>query len=103
MPRMSAFSIESVRRVGVVGRYNTPGIAKPLTWLAAFLAGRGLAVHMETETAAMTKQPGIKTASLAKLGDAVDLVIVVGGDGTMLTVARMLAQKQIPLIGINKG
>src|SRR5688572_19301695 len=100
MGRMSPFAIAAVHRVGVVGRSNTPGIAKPLARLAVFLAARGLSVHMETETAALTKLSGIKTANL---DDAVDVMIVVGADGTMLSVARMLAPKQVPLIGINLG
>jgi len=100
---MSPFAIESVRRVGVVGRYNTPDIARPLKRLAAFLAGRGLAVCMERETAAMAKITAIDTATLAELGQSVDLMVVIGGDGTMLTVARMLAPTSIPLIGINQG
>jgi NAD+ kinase len=100
---MPAFSIESVRRVGVVGRYDTPGIAKPLKRLAGFLAARGLAVCMETDTAAVTRLPGYATASVAELGGCVDLAIVVGGDGTLLAVARQLASHRIPLIGINQG
>jgi NAD+ kinase len=100
---MPPFAIESVHRVGVVGRYNTPDIARPLKRLAGFLAGRGLSVCMETETAAMAKISGIDTASLAVLGGSVDLMIVIGGDGTMLTVARVLAPTHIPLIGINQG
>ena len=100
---MHAFAIRSVRRVGVVGRYNTPGIAKPLQRLAEFLAARGLTVCMETETAALTRLPGYPTASVAELGKQVDLVIVVGGDGTLLAVARQLAAQRIPLIGINQG
>jgi NAD+ kinase len=100
---MHAFSIESVRRVGVVGRYNTPGIAKPLKRLAGFLAARGLAVFLETDTAAVTRLPGYATASVAELGGCVDLAIVVGGDGTLLAVARQLASHRIPLIGINQG
>jgi NAD+ kinase len=100
---MRAFSIESVRRVGVVGRYDTPGIAKPLKRLAGFLAARGLTVCMETDTAAVTRLPGYATASVAELGGCVDLAIVVGGDGTLLAVARQLASHRIPLIGINQG
>jgi len=100
---MHAFSIESVRRVGVVGRYDTPGIAKPLKRLAGHLAARGLTVVMETDTAALTRLRGYPTASVAELGACVDLAIVVGGDGTLLGVARQLAAHRIPLIGINQG
>ena len=100
---MSPFAIAAVRRVGVVGRFNTPGIAEPLARLAVFLAARGLSVCVETDTAALTRLSGIRTASLSELGDSVDLMVVVGGDGTMLSVARMLAPKQIPLIGVNQG
>ena len=100
---MHPFTIESVRRVGVVGRYNTPGIAKPLKRLAGFLAARGLTVFMETDTAAVTRLQAHATASVAELGGCVDLVIVVGGDGTLLAVARQLASHRIPLIGINQG
>ena len=100
---MFPFAIESVHRVGVVGRNNTPGIARPLKRLAGFLAGRGLRVCMESETAAMAKITGVDTASLSALGESVDLMIVIGGDGTMLTVARILAPTHIPLIGINQG
>ena len=100
---MRTFSIASVRRVGVVGRYDTPGIAKPLKRLAGFLGARGLTVFLETETAALTRLPGYATASVAELGRRVDLVIVVGGDGTLLAVARQLASHRIPLIGVNQG
>ncbi|MBP8294483.1 MAG: NAD kinase [Burkholderiales bacterium] len=100
---MHPFSIASVRRVGVVGRYNTPGIAKPLKRLVAFLAARGLDVLLETDTAALTKMRDHPTAGVADLGGAVDMVIVVGGDGTMLAVARQVASYRVPLIGINQG
>lgn len=100
---MHPFSIASVRRVGVVGRYNTPGIAKPLKRLVAFLAARGLEVLLETDTAALTKMSDHPTAGVADLGGAVDMVIVVGGDGTMLAVARQVASFRVPLIGINQG
>jgi NAD+ kinase len=100
---MHSFAIGSVRRVGVVGRYDTPGIAKPLKRLAGFLAGRGLAVCLETDTAALTRLRGYATASVTDLGRCVDVVIVVGGDGTLLAVARQLASHRIPLIGVNQG
>ncbi len=100
---MADFSIDAVRRVGVVGRYNTPAIAEPLKRLAAFLNARKLTVVVETETATDLDLPGYATASVARLGTSVDLAIVVGGDGTLLSIGRVLAAHRIPLIGINQG
>src|SRR6185436_13225664 len=82
---------------------NTPGIAGPLQRLVAYLSARGLSVVLETETATLVKSRKLDTATIAELGNEVDLTIVVGGDGTMLSVARLLAPRQIPLIGVNQG
>jgi NAD+ kinase len=91
------------RRVALVGRYASPGIAEPLGQLAAFLAKRGHEVVLEAETAAYTPLPGYPTAAASDLGDRVDVAIVVGGDGTMLSMARRLARFDIPLIGVKQG
>lgn len=90
-------------RVGLVGRYNSPGIAEPLERLARCLSGRGRAVTIEAETAALTPLPGYPAVPAERLGAEVDLVIVLGGDGTMLSIARLLAPFGVPLIGINQG
>jgi NAD+ kinase len=90
-------------RVGLVGRHNSPGIAEPLLRLARCLAARRIEVTLEAETAALTPLAGYPAVSAQELGSAVDLVIVLGGDGTMLSIARLLAPFQVPMIGINQG
>ena len=100
---MQPFPISAVRRVGIVGRYNTPGIAQPLKRLASFLSGRGIDVLIESDTSSLIRLRSYPTATIAELGAQADLVIVVGGDGTMLSVARQLAMHNVPLIGINQG
>lgn len=90
-------------RVGLVGRHNSPGIAEPLEKLARCLAGRGCSVTIEAETAALTPVAGYRAVPAERLGAEVDLVIVLGGDGTMLSIARLLAPYGVPLIGINQG
>jgi NAD+ kinase len=96
-------SADRYRRVALVGRYASPGIAGPLSRLAAFVAARGHAVVLDAETVRSAPLAGYPTAEPGTLGDAADVVIVIGGDGTMLAVARQLARFDVPLIGVNQG
>ncbi len=58
---------------------------------------------LDAETARFTPVPGYPTAAPEELGPLVDVAIVVGGDGTLLSIARQLAVHDVPLIGINQG
>ncbi len=90
-------------RVAVIGRYASPDLASPLSRLASYLTARGHSVVLESETARYAPLLGYPTATQEDLGRAVDLAIVLGGDGTMLSIARQLAPFGVPLIGINQG
>jgi NAD+ kinase len=91
------------RRVALVGRYVSPGIAEPLSRLAAFLVARGHEVVVEVDTAQWTGIADYASAPPEALGTHADVAIVIGGDGTMLSIARHLAPLDVPLIGINQG
>ena len=105
MPPPAPFLVPAApfHRVALVGRHVSPGIAEPLSRLAAFLASRGHDVVIEAETARSTQLAGFPTAPPEALGMRADVAIVVGGDGTMLSIARRLAPLDVPLIGINQG
>ena len=90
-------------RVALVGRPETPGLAQPLSRLADFLAARGHEVTLTTETAQSPTGAVYPVVDTATLGPAIDLDIVLGGDGTMLAIARQLAPHGVPLIGLNQG
>jgi NAD+ kinase len=90
-------------RVALVGRYASPDLAVPLARLANYLRATGRTVILEGETARFAPLPGYPTAAPEDLGQAVDVAIVLGGDGTMLSIARRLAPSGVPVIGINQG
>jgi len=87
----------------LVGKYQAEGIREVLERLAAFLVGRGLKVSVETETARNTGIDRYPMLDVEQLGPRCDLAVVLGGDGTMLGIARRLARHGTPLIGINQG
>jgi len=89
--------------IALIGRYESATIGEPLARLATYLASRGHEVLLESETARRTSLPHLQHADDAGMGARADLAIVLGGDGTMLAVARRLAAYDLPLIGINQG
>ncbi|MCC6198364.1 MAG: NAD(+)/NADH kinase [Burkholderiales bacterium] len=86
-------------RVALVGRYGSPALAAPLAELADFLTARGHSVVIDEGT----PLPAVDSAPAADLARHADLAVVVGGDGTMLALARRVAPFDVPLIGINQG
>ncbi|MGB4811780.1 MAG: NAD kinase [Methylophilaceae bacterium] len=91
----------------LVGKYQDAQMRDQIIALAEFLRERGLNVLLETNTAQCADINDYSTVELAQIGTGansqVDLVIVLGGDGTMLGVARALLEQQIPLLGVNRG
>jgi NAD+ kinase len=94
---------ESQSTIALVVRQNTAGIEEPVASIVAFLQGAGHRVVFEADTAAHLGMPDVETMTVTEIGEQAPLVIVMGGDGTMLGIARQLAKYDISLIGINLG
>jgi NAD+ kinase len=91
------------KRIGLVGRPGHSGVVDSLTRLLSFLGEKDVAVVLDNVTAGLIKNPGVTECKREELSQHCDLVIVVGGDGSMLNVAKHIASDQIPVIGINRG
>jgi NAD+ kinase len=99
MPRMgSAF-----KTIGIIGKYDSPNLGRPLANLVDFLERRGHAVIVDARTVTQLAPKKVRSEELDRIGKHVDLVLVMGGDGTLLSVARTLAPFRVPLVGINLG
>lgn len=95
--------VSRFRHAALVGKYQAQGIRELLEQIAHFLMSRGLDVSLERQTAISTGIDDFGAFTVEELGRECDLAVVVGGDGTMLGVARQLASFNMPLIGINQG
>ena len=97
----------SISRVGIVAKQGLIAASEHVARLGARLRERGVEPVYERETATLagTAAKGEKTATREALPRDVDLVIVLGGDGTLLAMAARIAQarRDIPILGVNFG
>ena len=91
------------KTIALVGKFNSPGCSTSLLRLADFLRRRGHQVMITAHTADVCEIRDFEVATLNDIGAVVDLAIVMGGDGTLLNIARTLVDQRVPLIGINQG
>ena len=93
----------SFKTVALIGKYKSPEIAVPLLKLAQFLEQRKVQVLIDRLTASQVGENKYPVLVLEELGKKADLAIVIGGDGTMLNIARTLAPYDVALVGVNQG
>ncbi len=94
---------ETFQTIALVGKYDSPEAGEALLHLADFLRDRGHDVLIARNTAEHIGSAVYPIAELAEIGLRADLAVVLGGDGTMLSIARMLVRNDIPLVGVNQG
>jgi NAD+ kinase len=92
-------------RIGIIVKRDAPAAWQMVILLTNLLRTQGCTVHIDEAAAfaypAMSEQPACLAQHL--LAQAVDLIIVVGGDGTFLEAARSIVNWQRPILGINLG
>lgn len=95
-----------VKRVGIAAKVRLKSVAPHLVEVAAWLEARGIEPIVETETAQFVSPAAAwRTATRDELPRLVDLLLVLGGDGTLLTMADRVSQsgRDIPILGVNFG
>jgi len=94
---------DKIKRVGLVGNSEKAAGAGSVRRAARLIQRAGRQVYCDAETARLAGLKEHVCADAAALTDEVDLLLVFGGDGTMLRVARDIAGSTTPLLGINIG
>jgi NAD+ kinase len=90
------------RRIGLVAKPDDPRLPVVLDQLLGLLQSRGLEVVADPAAAAALTDR-LPELPVDELGSACDMVVVMGGDGTLLATGRRLADHDIPLVGVNLG
>lgn len=90
----------SFKTVALVGLFTDSRVAEPMIRLAEYLANAGITVLSNAATADALSARAVADNALSS--DA-DLIIAIGGDGTMLHAAGLAAGGDVPLLGINRG
>ena len=91
------------QRIGLLGSLAVPEVRDSFSKLEAFLRDQGREVIYEEQAAKLVDWPVDQVLPIEAFSGAVDLAIVVGGDGSMLSASRKMANSDIPLLGINRG
>ena len=95
------------KNIALVGKYPSLEDAKhihdQLNVLVDYLKKNNHQIFIESKTQQQAKLEGVESLALNEMTQHADLVIVIGGDGTMLGVARSVVDANIPLVGINQG
>lgn len=91
------------KTVGIFGRVKNAGVGETLKALVHYLSELNQNFFVESETAGQLHGENLKTISREKLGEHCDLLIVVGGDGSLLHATHTIIDQNIPVLGINRG
>lgn len=89
--------------IALTGKYRDPRVGDSMLILARHLVASGVRVVLDPDVKLDFGGTPVEPLDEAELGGAADLVVAIGGDGTMLYATRLVAGRGVPLLGINRG
>src|SRR6202043_2955771 len=89
------------KTIGLIAHPGKPGVGELINSLAAEFSRLSMSILLEKETAAVAGQRSDQ--SVAQVAAKADLLVVAGGDGTILSVADQMGEASTPIFGINVG
>src|SRR5690554_7346691 len=95
--------MEVFRNIGIIGRLNSNKVIDTIKRLSKYLQEEGYHVILDESIAEVMPGHSMQVSHTNLLGEICDMVIVIGGDGSLLGAARALAKYNTPVLGINRG
>lgn len=95
--------MKKFNKIAIMGRPRDIGFIETLSSLISFLQVRTVNIFLHHSIAELSPTHDLPTITDSELEQQVDLVIVIGGDGSLLRAARIAAEQNIPVLGINRG
>jgi len=92
-----------MKRIGIVAKTDREEARTTVARLLEWCLGRGLEPLCEKETAALCPQMSVAAVRRPDLPSQVDVLVVLGGDGTLLSMARLVGDLGVPILGVNLG
>ena len=92
-----------IKTVGIISRPRREDIARVVPPLVKWLQAHGAEVTCDSETSDCLGPIAVKARKREELAGCTDLLIVLGGDGTLLSAARLTAERKVPILAVNLG
>lgn len=89
-----------MKKIGIICKTGTPEPSEILQELLPWLRQKGCETYLDIETASGLNVEGYQRSDIPSLSE---MIVVLGGDGTMLTVCRLVGDKGVPILGVNIG
>ena len=94
-----------MKRIGIIAKKNSPEAVTLIKQLSDWLRSKNVEAYIEEEIAELVGTSGsdMKPVGRKEISRHVEMIVVLGGDGTLLSVAREVGNNKIPILGVNLG